>query len=261
MKIAIFSDQHLPRKESVHKHHFVRVLKQLREECSELWLLGDVFDLFIGPFEFWQKEHASLFEELKLWTKAGKHVLWIEGNHDFHIEAQLKRLGVEHSVDEVVREVRLQNGKVHQVYLAHGDLVDQEDLAYLGWRAFIRHPNFKRSLDHCPEWLASKILVPLAERLSAQSRKRDQLEMIDSIREKFRVFARNKLHQGLDAVILGHSHVADFLVQPEGSFYLNLGSWFGPKTYAVWDTESALPPVLHALNVNVDSLKIMSSAG
>jgi UDP-2,3-diacylglucosamine hydrolase len=250
-KIAIFSDQHLPRESIYKKDLFLHLLSELRDSCTELWLLGDVFDLFVGHFKFWKNEHALFFAELAKWTHSGKNVLWIEGNHDFHIETHLKDLGVTHSVEALTKEVPLKNGtKPLQVYLAHGDLVDQEDAAYLKWRSFIRHPLFVKTLERCPEIFAKHLLLQIAEGLSGQSRKRDEPWQHPQVKEIFRSFARARFSEGFDAVFLGHSHVYD-LLEEKGHVFLNLGSWLDPAPkYAIWEPNENIVPSIKTLDLS-----------
>lgn len=248
MKIAIFSDQHLGLGQSAKREAFFKLLQRLRSDCDELWLLGDVFDLFIGHFSFWRKEYQEIFEELQKWRSSGKRVLWIEGNHDFHIKAHLDFLDIEHSVEEVLREIPGPNGQTLKVYLAHGDLVDQEDHAYLKWRAFIRHPLFVKTLLACPEPLAQRLLLPMAQKLSVHSRQRDTPNELPQVKERFRRFALEKLGSGYSAVVIGHSHVFDFLTQDSG-FFLNLGSWYESSLrYAVWEPKKSRNPEILVYN-------------
>lgn len=235
MKIAIFSDLHLKHGPSEKRDFFVSTLKELHEDCDELWLLGDIMDLFVGSFSFWRQEFDDVFSALKIWTNSKKKVIWIEGNHDFHIKNLIESLGIEHFDECCERSLKIQGqNSVKKVYLAHGDLVDDTDMAYLKWRQFIRHPTFKKFIENCPEFLASKALWPLARQLSQQSRKYDNVSDIPAVRERFRAFSMQKFNEGYQGVFLGHSHVFDKFEQ-HGAIFLNLGSWFDRCRYAIWD--------------------------
>ena len=77
MKILILSDQHFYNLADTRSDLFVSVLKKIRLEklhpgVKELWLMGDVFDMVIGNFSFWEKIHKEIFEEFRAWTRAGK---------------------------------------------------------------------------------------------------------------------------------------------------------------------------------------------
>ena len=127
-----------------------------------------------------------------------------------------------------------------RVYLAHGDQVDDNNKAYIKWRQTIRGTAFRSVVRNCPEKIAHKVLLPIGEKLSHQSRALNRLANLEAYKQMFREFAFKRMSEGARAVFLGHSHVFDSYEQSEpaatSSFYINLGSWLEPtKRYAIWD--------------------------
>jgi UDP-2,3-diacylglucosamine hydrolase len=242
VKIAIFSDLHLtPHRRGEHETLFVSTLKKLREDgTDELWLLGDVFDLMVGPFELWVDRHPAFFAELEAWTKMGRPVVWIQGNHDFYLDALLEKRGVIVSDDFVERTVA---GR--RVFLAHGDLVNPDDVDYLKWRAFTRGPWMKLILNAAPDFVRRKLFVRMGEKLSDKSRAQSHDRGRDSLEKLFEQYAAKKWSEGYAGVCLGHSHIESF-VENNGRFFVNLGSWvnYSPR-YALWDTERYSCPQRH----------------
>ena len=243
MKAAIFSDLHLNAQDPKKTSTFAAILRKLRDEkITELWLLGDIFDLLVGPFAFWQQAHAEVFSELKKLSQAGVHVLWCEGNHDFHIKHLEKELGLGIFDDQksLVIEGR-------QILLAHGDLVDANDHSYLKWRATTRNPCLQRLISLTPTWVAEKFLKPWAEGLSAKSRGRHEPDET-RLRALYRQNADQLFAKKFTAVFMGHCHVFDLYVNGE-SFYLNLGSWLEPTwRYAIWEPQQTSLPVVNLVN-------------
>jgi UDP-2,3-diacylglucosamine hydrolase len=235
--IALFSDLHLaaaaPEKESL----FVDLLRKLRteEKITDLWLLGDIYDLLVGSYPFWVQSHARFFDELASLVSAGVRVVWFEGNHDFDLRQLLEPRGIQ-VVDEDL-EVMIA-GK--RLYLAHGDLVNRQDLSYLRWRALTRSTQFKKGLNALPERARERLLPFIGRWMSDQSRKRGgRPRDTTQTRSIYREFARAKWTQGFDGVILGHSHVDEELRSEDGRFYLNLGSWVNDSPrFALWQPES-----------------------
>jgi UDP-2,3-diacylglucosamine hydrolase len=237
MKIAIFSDLHLSRhRRKDHEALFVKTLTSLRQsQCSELWLLGDIFDVMLGPFEFWKDLHPKFFEEIQLWIQEGRSVLWIQGNHDFYLEALLEPMGIEVSDSHVIKQIQGRS-----IYLAHGDLINSEDRIYLKWRAFTRSQSFRNFLSFLPERVRRFLIPELAKRVSDKSRQNSQIaHSYPRTGEIFRTFAQDLWKQSVAGVCLGHSHQEEYLRNSDGTFYLNLGSWinYSPR-YALWDTLS-----------------------
>jgi len=233
MKVAIFSDLHLsPLKRPGHEALFVATLKDLRTSgVTELWLLGDIFDLMVGPFDFWIERHLEFFTEIKTWTDSGLPVVWIQGNHDFYLDELLRKRGVIVSDDFVERRFGDQ-----RVYLAHGDLVNPHDIDYLKWRSFTRNAWVRRSLSLLPPTLRKNLLLSLGQKLSDRSRAQSRETGRSGLEELFVLYAREKWDEGYSGVCLGHSHIETFLNDEKGHFFVNLGSWvnYSPR-YALWN--------------------------
>lgn len=241
MKIAIFSDLHLSSHQFPdHENLFVQTLKKLRNDnCQELWLLGDVFDLMVGPFEFWKELHPQFFEEIELWIKESRSVLWLQGNHDFFLEDLLGKMGVDVHDDDVVKSIH--NKKY---YLSHGDRINQEDLAYLKWRRLTRSSRFRLGLHLLPKSLQKRLIPYIGQKLSDKSRSRShQGQKSAHTTALYQEFATQKWSEGYDGVCIGHSHQEDLIQNEQLKFYLNLGSWinYSPR-YALWETLSENSP-------------------
>jgi UDP-2,3-diacylglucosamine hydrolase len=181
-------------------------------------MLGDIFDLMVGSFEFWKREFQELFEALEFIASTKSKILWLEGNHDFGLKTLLQKSGI-----EVFDGVVIKSFGEKKVYLAHGDLVNSEDFAYLRWRAATRSTRMQWALKLTPGFLMRKGIVPLAEALSAESRRRPR-DDDQTIRSRYRSFAEQRWVEGFQGVFLGHCHVDDLYQDPPAQhFYCNLG--------------------------------------
>ena len=234
MSVAIFSDLHLSlSRRSGHEALFVKTLGDLRRNgTQELWLLGDIFDLMVGPFDFWTTRHPEFFMEIDAWTREGRSVVWVQGNHDFYLDELLAKRGVIVSDDFVERRFGDK-----RVFLAHGDLVNPDDTKYLQWRAFTRSPWVRNLLSALPSFLRDDLLVKLGEKLSDKSRAQSRDEGRAGLEDLFVRYAKRKWDEGYAGVCLGHSHI-ETLLESEGHFFLNLGSWvnYSPRC-ALWNPE------------------------
>jgi UDP-2,3-diacylglucosamine hydrolase len=237
-QVAIFSDLHLPGSpqdspRSDHETLFIKTLAHLRaRNVDELWLLGDIFDLMVGPFPFWIDRHLDFFREIDAWTSDGRQVIWVQGNHDFFLEELLRKRGVRVSDDFIERRFGHK-----RVYLAHGDLVNTEDAKYLRWRAATRNPIARGVLQTIPEALRKKLIPLIGAKLSDKSRAQSRENGRQELEEVFMNYARKKWAEGYTGVCLGHSHI-ETLVEEKAHFYTNLGSWinYSPR-YALWIPE------------------------
>lgn len=242
-KAAFFSDLHLSdQRFPEHEALFVEILKKLREDgTQELVLLGDIFDFMVGPYQFWLKRHSDFFSELRQWVSQGRSVIWAEGNHDFHLAKLLRPLGI-----HVVKNSERISSFRGDCYLAHGDLVNKNDLKYLQWRERSRSPQFKFILEAAPEFIAERGGLWLGKRLSLKSRQEGRSRDPDHralVSKVFQDFAAEQWRDDVFGVFLGHSHVEELKSGPDSKFYLNLGSWLdGSVRYALWEPEQYTHP-------------------
>ena len=244
--VAFFSDLHLPSEaNSKNEQLLISYLKNLRKNhYTDLVFLGDIFDLMVGPFDFWKERHKNFFEEISAWTQNERQVYWVQGNHDFYLEDLLDQLGVQCSDNDI--DISF-DGK--RLYLAHGDLVDEK---YLKWRNQTRSPAFRALLSSIPEKIAEKLIVRIGNKLSQKSRKKTQRphpNEIEKIQSLYRSFSSEKWGHGFNGVCLGHSHIDDLHIEKE-HFYLNLGTWLdGSPRCALWSPSEYDYPKVEKINL------------
>lgn len=247
---AIFSDIHLPNIQNEDYRLFLQTLKsiELRQDVSEVWLLGDIFDCLIGEQDFWVTMHQEFWQQLESLAKAGKKVLYFEGNHDFAFKKTALRHGV-----HVHTEGRCHLFQGRRVFLSHGDENDTDNETYARWRKFTKSSAIRRTYQMVPSRFTQKVLVPCAEMYSSKSKKQrgpaSSENEVQHYREKYRTYAGTVIRErAYNAVFLGHSHIKELETFGSVSFYCNLGSWLGEeKPYAIWDPETKnLPTILSA---------------
>lgn len=231
MEAWFISDIHLKTAEERNGKILLRFLRSLREgnpSQVHLFLLGDIFDLWVGKHAYFGRGFKDIIQALQDLKKAGARITYIEGNHDVHVEGFFqKRLGVEVFVEAqhyLIDGVR--------VRVEHGDLINLADEKYLKYRRLIRNPYIKPLGNLVP----AQVWAYLGNRASKKSRARtsdyahrntDQLvQMIRSHAE--RVYAEKPF----DVIISGHMHVFDdhkMQIAGHPVRSINLGSWFEPQ--------------------------------
>jgi UDP-2,3-diacylglucosamine hydrolase len=213
--IFLFSDIHLRDESHPWEQSFLATLKSCLENnaTTKIILLGDILDTCSGGTHPWEKIYPTFFSLIHNTTIP---ILYIEGNHDFHLKRLLNRPHINH----VVKEITLTIGN-KQFYLAHGDTLD----ASLGYR-FI-HGVLRSFII---KWVSYKLpfrwVVKIARSLSRYSRS-SNLQTIQhhhNLREHVYSFVREKWNSGFDGVMLGHSHSLEHMGN-ETQIYLNCGFW------------------------------------
>lgn len=222
------SDVHLglqsPEIEKTKERLLVRFLEFARNNCDELFIVGDLFDYWFEYKRVYQKGFFRTLTALQDLTEAGIKVHYLIGNHDF-----MHRDFFEKEIGAVLYEdgfERILNGK--KFYIAHGDGLVKNDLGYLFLKKVLRNKGIQKlySVIH-PD-----IGVSLASHTSKTSRdytsKKDYGE-VDGLFES----AKKLIDRGYDYVLFGHLHKRIYQTYKQGA-YLNLGTWLNGPCYGIF---------------------------
>ena len=198
MTIAFISDLHLSADRPSSISLFCDFMEKSGAQLSEIYILGDLFDYWIGDDGVEALGYTAVEQALKRTTDTGTKIFFIAGNRDFLVgEAFSERTGVKILKDKTVLELYGQ-----RVMIAHGDQFCIDDIAYMKAR--------EHFLD--PEWQQAVLQTPIEERIKEAIRLRADSEQIKSGKseeimdvnqqEIIRVFRQHDL----DLMIHGHTH-------------------------------------------------------
>lgn len=234
-KIYFASDFHLgaPDYESslIREKRIVRWLDEIKNDASEIFLVGDLFDFWFEYKRAIPKGFVRLQGKIAEITDSGVPVHVFTGNHDMWIFDYLpKELGVKLYREPVIREW---NGK--KFYIGHGDGLGPGDRGYkflkkvfasplCQWLFARLHPNFGI-------WLAD-----LSSRKSRSSTGASDEVFLGEENEWLAVYAKEYLEkEHIDYFVFGHRHLPLQLKVGEHTTYFNLGEWINYDTYLVFD--------------------------
>ncbi len=223
MNVFFVSDLHLTSDDPQAINRFASFVKTLPQPNDVLILGGDIFDLFIGAKEIFQAKFHRALEAIRQAAQGGVKVYYLEGNHDFY----LAKVFADHQNIEVRAEdfpLEL-NGK--KFFISHGDRIDPEDTGYHFLRFVTRSGWFRILVDIVPGVWIERI----GNRSSQESRKYNNPqkggpENQQRLRALYLDFAKEKIREGAQHVLVGHSHLRDQILVEEGGTkgeYLNLG--------------------------------------
>jgi UDP-2,3-diacylglucosamine hydrolase len=201
------------------------LIKFLEEEilnnAENLFIVGDLFDCWIEYRQVIQKGFYRVFSRLYDIVNNGIKVTYIAGNHDFWRSKYFKdEFGI-----EILDKAFIWEKDNKKFYIHHGDGLAYKDTGYKILKVILRSPisQMLYSLIH-PD-----IGVWLAKKSSNTSRihtsKKDY-----SIRDGLKDFAKQKISEGYDYVIMGHRH-KPAIVKFGNGYYINLGDWMGIFSY------------------------------
>ncbi len=241
MKAIFISDVHLkgPNEPGYEKClSFLRALRgsgapnldPLVKCCDLLVIAGDFFD-------FWFERGGRIFpsfrpviEVLAGLRREGVRICFCEGNHDFFLADYFSEtLGIE--VFSGDAELALDG---RRVFVSHGDTVDKDNRRYLMLRRFLRSPlgyGLQRRLPLRFLWRIARSCSEMGQGISPGAQER-----LAAVMHRFAV---EKYREGLDAVILGHSHQAILrreTVEGRMRTFALLGDWIVHNSFLVYES-------------------------
>jgi UDP-2,3-diacylglucosamine hydrolase len=217
--ILFISDLHLSLDKPEITRRFLDFLENRAARAEALYILGDLFDAWIGDDDP-TPPNGNIKRRLKQLTGAGTRVYLQLGNRDFLLgERFCRETGVTLLGDYAVIDLY-----GIPTLLTHGDLLCTDDLPYQAFRA----------KSHTPEWMQSVLSKPLLLRLLAarwyrwrsfwHKRKKSQ-EIMDVSQET--VMQVMKEH-GCLQLIHGHTHrpnVHDLQIDGNAARRFVLAAW------------------------------------
>ena len=139
------ADLHLTDERPVATGRFFRFLDEEVAGADALYILGDLFEAWIGDDHDEQVAHDTA-RRLKTLADAGTPIFFMHGNRDFMLAKQYAaRSGMALIADPT--QVDLYGTPT---LLMHGDTLCIDDAAYQTFRRRIRHPLMLRLLRHLP---------------------------------------------------------------------------------------------------------------
>ncbi len=219
---------HLREQDKKRENNFIDFLENIRTDCKELFLLGDIFDYW---FEYKTVVPAPFYRTLTKISELisdGIKIEYLMGNHDFGHKDFFKN---EFGIDIIKTDIeRTFNGK--RFYLSHGDGKAYNDKPYLMLRAILRN----RVCQKIYSFLHPDCGISMALGTSRKSRKYTDNKNYGA-KDGLKDFAEKKISEGFDFVIMGHRHLAETVRFSKG-IYINLGEWFQNPHYAKFDGEN-----------------------
>ena len=227
------SDAHLKCETDANYRVLLDFLNRLPEKTDTLFILGDLFEFWIGYPEVPFRHYLPVLDQLRLLREKGIGIVYFEGNHDFHMG----------SFFEETLNARVLSGPAvldldgKKVYLCHGDQINAADLGYRALRFLLHNRLTGAIIPLVPPFVASYI----AERMSRASRKNhDDRRIKWDYAAILREFASARFREGCDAVIVGHFHLPLLEETWDGRTrtLLSLGDWISHFTYGEWSNGS-----------------------
>jgi len=214
---------------------FVKWLDKVKEDASEIFLMGDIFDFWFEYKTVVPKGFVRLLGKLAEITDSGIPVHLFRGNHDVWAFSYLQQeLNI-----TLHRKPEIMDFSGKKFYLAHGDGLGPGDHGY----KFLKKVFACRLNQWLFRWLHPDLGAKMGLYFSKRSRlanvakegKKDatnniQNEMLYQYSE-----AMCKKHPDVDYFVFGHRHLPIKVKLGEKAEMLILGDWITNFTYGVFD--------------------------
>lgn len=192
------SDLHLgPERPEINTAFFDFLQREARTAAS-LYILGDLFDYWIGDDDLADPLFGRVAAALGEAAKAGCAVHLMHGNRDFLMGERL----CEAAGAKLLRDPTLADIGGVATLLLHGDTLCIDDPAYQGFRATVRDPAWQAAFLAKP--VDERRAIALGLRADSRASQRAKSETIMDVAERAVVEAFRR--HGCDRMIHGHTH-------------------------------------------------------
>ena len=136
MSTLFISDLHLSAERPAITDLFLRFLRERAADAEALYILGDLFEYWVGDDACDEAEYAPLIAGLHALTDGGVPVYVMHGNRDFLLGQRFcQATGAQLLPDPAIVDLYGE-----RTLLMHGDTLCTDDVDYQRFRLFIRQP-------------------------------------------------------------------------------------------------------------------------
>ncbi len=230
MTTLFISDLHLYHQRPAVTEAFRQFLRQDAVQADSLYILGDLFEAWIGDDDP-DPHNRSIVTSLKELTDSGTRCFFIPGNRDFLVG---DRFAAESGVSILNdgTQIDLYN---QPVLLLHGDTLCTDDKGYQRFRRFVHHPVTQ----------AVFLALPVAARRTLAKHMRDQ-SMSTSSQKPEEIMDVNQAavektlrDESVKILVHGHTHrpaAHRFKLAGSDVQRIVLGDWYSQGSILRWDS-------------------------
>ncbi len=231
MTLLVVSDLHLDAARPEIAEQFDAFLAGRARAARALYVLGDLFEVWIGDDDP-DPHKRAIVASLKALSDAGVKLYFMRGNRDFLLGERFCR----DTGGELLTDPSIATAHGKRVLLTHGDALCTDDAPYQRLRALVREPRWQT------QFLA--LSVTQRESLAAEARAGSkahtsgQPAMLMDVNA--RAIERVFREANVDWLVHGHTHrpgVTPLLVDGRPRTRLVTGDWYSQGSVLTWDAD------------------------
>ena len=215
----------------VRERKFVKLLDEIKPNASELYILGDLFDVWYEYKHVVPKGFVRVLGKLAEFVDDGIPIHFFVGNHDMWM--------IDYLETEICAKVYFHPKTISlgskKIFVGHGDGLGPKDKGYKRMKKVFRNPFFQWLY----RWLHPDLGIPFARYLSLKNKLisgSDDIKYDGPDREWLFQYAKRKLKiEHFDYFVFGHRHLPLEISLNPKSNYINIGDWITHYTYGVFD--------------------------
>lgn len=220
MTTLFISDLHLTEDRPKIIALFQKFLHEEAAQADALYILGDLFEAWLGD-DAVQPGMQPILDELAWLTGTGVPVFIMVGNRDFLIGKRFEEM----TGCQLLPDPSVINLYGTDTLLMHGDTLCTDDVDYQQFRKHVRNPAWQNAV--LAKSIEERIAMAREARAESQARTQEKSEEImdvnaDAVREAFR-------EHGVSRLIHGHTHrpaIHPLTVDETPVTRIVLGDWY-----------------------------------
>jgi len=232
------SDLHLDESRPAATDAFLNFLSQEAAAADALYILGDLFEFWIGD-EDPDPEYRKVTAALARLTAGGVRCYIMHGNRDFMLGREFfKASGATFLHDPTLIYVGGQS-----VLLSHGDILCTDDAGYQRFRRIVRNPVMQKVYNAMPFSWRQRITLKIRGSSKANYGTKPP-EILDVNQRAAEDFLRQ---HGVKTLVHGHTHrpaIHTFTMDDQEITRIVLGDWYRRSSVLKWDSNG--PQLVYA---------------
>lgn len=219
MATLFIADLHLQTEEPAITAGFLRFLQGEARHADALYILGDLFEAWIGDDDP-NPLHREIAIAIKALVDSGVPCFFVHGNRDFLLGKRYARdCGMTLLAEETVLDLYGRN-----ILIMHGDTLCTDDTGYLAFRAKVHNPWIQTLFLALPLFIRSRIAAKMRAGSKAANSSKSMTIMDVNPQAVASVMAKHQVQW----LIHGHTHrpyMHDLIVNDKPAHRVVLGAW------------------------------------
>ena len=219
MATLFIADLHLQTEEPAITAGFLRFLRGVAKSADALYILGDLFEAWIGDDDP-NPLHREMAAAIHALVDSGVPCYFIHGNRDFLIGKRYAR----ESGMTLLPEEQVLDLYGRKVLIVHGDTLCTDDTGYLAFRAKVHTPWIQKVFLALPLFIRNRI----AARMRAGSKAANSSKSMTIMDVNPQAVVRVMEKHDVQWLIHGHTHRPDvhsLIANGQPAHRVVLGAW------------------------------------